>query len=182
MTIPGGSGKMLFDDIRLERSTPAAANLLINGGFEDGVLDPWYLIDNTGGGATAEVVADDPAEGNSCMHVVVPTVGANFWDVYVTQPGLAFQAGKSYTLSAWFKCKEGTLDVNIKPEHAADPWEGYNERVITITDQWVEYSVTTPVFTADTSPVSATFHIGFAPGEFCMDNVRFYEGDYTPPE
>ena len=179
-TIPGGSGKMLFDDIRLERAA-IAVNLLTNGGFEDGVLDPWYIYDNTGGGATAEVVADDPVEGSSCLHVVVPTVNANFWDVGLGQGGYVFEAGKNYTISAFFKCKEGTLDINFKPEHAADPWEGYNEQVITITDQWMEYSVTTPVFSAETSPASTTFHIGFAAGEFWLDNVRFYEGDYVLP-
>jgi len=179
-TIPGGSGKMFFDDIRLERAVQAV-NLLTNGGFEDGVLDPWYIYDNIDG-ATAEVVPDDPEEGSSCLHVVVPTIGANFWDVGLSQPGYVFEAGKNYTISAFFKCKEGTLDINFKPEHAADPWEGYGEQVITITDQWVEYSVTTPVFTVDTSPASATFHIGFAAGEFWLDNVRFYEGDYVLPE
>ena len=181
--VAGGSGKMYFDDITVGNPVPAREieNLLVNGGFEDGVLEPWYIADNTGGGATAVVVGDDPVEGNSCLHVVVPTVGANFWDVHVVQPGFIFKAGKKYTLSAWFKCKEGTLDVNIKPEHAADPWEGYNERVITMTDQWAEYSVTTPVFAVDTSPGSTTFHVGFAAGEFWMDDVKFYEGDPPPP-
>jgi len=178
-TIPGGSGKMLFDNIRLERSAPAV-NLLTNGGFEDGVLDPWNIYDNTEGGATAEAVGDDPVEGSSCLHVVVPTAGANFWDVGLSQPGLVFEAGKNYTVSAFFKCKEGTLDINVKPEHAADPWEGYGDQVITITDQWTEYSVTTPVFDTDTSPGSITFHIGFATAEFWLDNVRLYEGDYAP--
>jgi hypothetical protein len=180
-TIPGGSGKMFFDDIRLERGA-SAVNLLTNGGFEDGIPDPWYIADNTGGGATIEIVGDDPVEGSSCLHVVVPTAGANFWDVHISQPGYVYEAGKSYTLSAFFKCSEGTLDVNMKPEHGADPWEGYGEQVITITDQWVEYSVTTPVFNTEVSPGTITFHTGFTPGEFWMDNVRFYEGDYTPPE
>ena len=45
-----------------------------------------------------------------------------------------------------------------------------------------EYSVTTPVFTEDVSPASITFHIAFAAGEFWVDGVRFYEGDYVPPE
>ena len=180
-TIPGGSGKMFFDDIRLERAAPAV-NLLTNGGFEDGVLDPWYITDNTGGGATAEVVGDDPVEGSSCLHVVVPTPGANFWDVHISQPGYVFEAGKSYTLSAFFKCKEGTLDINFKPERGADPWEGYGDQVITITDQWVEYSITTPVISANVDPATITFHIGFATAEIWVDNVRFYEGDYVPPE
>jgi hypothetical protein len=180
-TIPGGSGKMFFDDVRLERGAQAV-NLMTNGGFEDGVLDPWYIADNTGGGATAEVVGDDPVEGSSCLHVVVPTAGVNFWDVHVSQPGFVFEVGKSYTLSAFFKCKEGTLDVNFKPERGVDPWEGYGDQVITITDQWVEYNVTTPVISANVDPATITFHVGFAADELWMDNVRFYEGDYTPPE
>jgi hypothetical protein len=181
MTVPGGSGKMYFDDIRLERASQAV-NLLVNGGFEDGVIDPWYIYDNIDG-ATADVVTDDPEEGSSCLHVVVPEIGANFWDVGISQPGLVFEAGKHYTLSAFFKCSEGTtLDINFKPEHSAGSYEGYGEQVITITDQWAEYSVTTPDFTADVSPANATFHVGFAPAEFWMDNVRFYEGDYAPPK
>jgi hypothetical protein len=181
-TVPGGSGKMYFDDIRLERTAAPAVNLMINGGFEDGIPDPWRIYDNTGGGATMEVVSDDSVEGSSSLHVVVPTAGANFWDVGLSQDGFVFEAGKSYTLSAFFKCSEGTLDVNFKPEHAAGSYEGYGEQVITITDQWVEYSVTTPVITADVDPATITFHIGFAAGELWVDNVRFYEGDYVPPE
>jgi hypothetical protein len=179
-TVPGGTGKMFFDDIRLERAAEVD-NMLTNGGFEDGVLDPWYIYDNINE-ATAEVVADDPVEGNSCLHVVVPEIGANFYDVGLSQPGYVFEAGKNYTLSAFFKCSEGTLDINFKPEHAAGSYEGYGEQVITITNQWVEYSVTTPVLSADVDPASATFHIGFATGEFWVDNVRLYEGDYVPPE
>jgi hypothetical protein len=128
------------------------------------------------------VVTDDPIEGSSCLHVVVPEIGANFWDVGLSQPGYVFEAGKNYTLSAFMKCAQGTLDVNFKPEHAADPWEGYGEQVITITDQWTEYSVTTPVIAADVDPATITFHIGFAAGEIWVDNVRFYEGDYQPPQ
>ncbi len=125
---------------------------------------------------------DDVVEGNYSLHIVVPTAGANFWDVGLQNSGHVFEAGKNYTLSAFMKCKEGTLDVNFKPERAADPWEPYGDQVITITDQWVEYSVTTPVIDTPVDPASITFHIGFAPGEIWVDNVRFYEGDYTPPE
>jgi len=182
-TIPGGSGKMIFDDIRLERAREGGGvNLLTNGGFEDGVPDPWTMYDNTGSASIIEVVGDDPVEGNFCLHIVVPTAGVNFWDVGLQNAGHVFEAGKNYTLSAFFKCAQGTLDVNFKPERAADPWEGYGDQVITITDQWVEYSVTTPVITSDVDPASITFHIGFAPGEIWVDNVRFYEGDYAPPE
>ncbi|MHC4206377.1 MAG: carbohydrate binding domain-containing protein, partial [Planctomycetota bacterium] len=181
--ITGGSGKMYFDDIMVGNPVPEreVKNLLVNGGFENGVLDPWYIYDDNGD-ATAEVVGDDPVEGSSSLHVVVPTAGANFYNVGLVQPGLIMEAGKKYTLSAFVKCSEGTLDISFKPEHAAAPYEGYGDQVITVTDQWAEYSVTTPVIGADVDPAATTFHIGFTPGEFWMDNVRFYEGDYTPPE
>jgi len=182
-TVAGGSGKMYFDDIRLERSSESAGvNLLTNGGFEDGVTDPWTMYDNTGSASVLEVVTDDVVEGNYSLHVVVPTAGANFWDVGLQNAGHVFEAGKNYTLSAFMKCAQGTLDVNFKPERAADPYEGYGDQVITITDQWTEYSITTPVIAADVDPASITFHIGFAAGEIWVDNVRFYEGDYTPSE
>ncbi|MHC4206429.1 MAG: carbohydrate binding domain-containing protein, partial [Planctomycetota bacterium] len=182
-TVPGGSGKMFFDDIRLERATEGGGvNLLTNGGFEDGIPDPWRIYDNTGSDSIMEVVGDDVVEGSSSLHIVVPTAGAVSWDVGLSQDGFVFEAGKNYTLSAFIKCKEGTLDVNFKPERAADPWEGYGSQVMTITDQWVEYSISTPVIAAEVDPATITFHIGFAPGEIWLDNVRFYEGDYVPPE
>ena len=187
-----GAGVLYIDDIRVG-TKPAqreVVNLLINGGFEDGVLDPWYLADNTGAGATTEIVQElvgaavpeDPVEGDSCLHVVVPAAGANFWDVHLSQPGFVFEAGKRYTLSGFFKCKEGTLDVNFKPELGVDPWSGYGEQTITITDEWAEYHVTTPVFGQDTSPGTITFHCGFAAAEFWADDVRFYEGTYVAPD
>jgi hypothetical protein len=154
-------------------------NILVNGGFEDGVSDPW----GTYGGATTEVVDkldgaavdEDPIEGNFCLHVAVAAPGANWWDLGLEQSGYVFENGKKYTLSAFLKCKEGTLDINFKPERGADPWEGYGDQVFTMTDTWAEYSVTTPVIAAEVSPASITFHIGFAAAEFWVDDVRFVE-------
>jgi hypothetical protein len=186
---PGGSGKMYFDDIRVGHPVPVPEqieNILANGGFEDGVIEPWGFW----GDATAEVVTElvgaavpeAPIEGDSCLHITVNSAGANDWDYGLNQGGHVFEAGKKYTVSAFLKCKEGALDIRLKPERGADPWEGYGEQVFTMTDQWAEYSVTTPVFTEDVSPASITFHIAFAAGDFWVDGVRFYEGDYVPPD
>ena len=167
-------------------SSHAQENLLANGGFEDGVLAPW----STYGNVTTEVVkqlvgaavSEGPIEGDYCLHLVVPVAGANFWDAGLQHTGHVFQAGKKYTLSAFCKCKQGTLTINFKPELAQNPWTGYGERSFTMTDEWVEYSITTPVFTTDVSPTNITFHIAYTAGDFWMDCVRFYEGDYVPPE
>jgi len=167
------------DEVSELTALGAPANILANGGFEDGVADPW----STYGDATLEVVQelvgaavpDVPIEGSSCLHVVVGSAGANFWDAGLQHAGHVFEAGKQYTLSAFLKCSQGTLDINFKPELAEDPWSGYGEQSFTMTDQWAEYSVTTPVFDADVSPGCITFHIAYAAADFWIDDVRFVE-------
>jgi carbohydrate binding protein with CBM4/9 domain/F5/8 type C domain-containing protein len=175
----GGGGTIFVDDIGYGRQAPEPAyeNLLANGGFEDGVLDPW----NTYGDVTAEVVSDEAIEGGSSLHITVNSAGANFWDSGLQHTGHVFEAGKQYTLSAFVKCSAGTLDINFKPELAADPWSGFGDQVFTMTDEWTEFSVTTPVFETDASPAAITFHIGFAAADFWIDGVRFYEGEYVAP-
>ena len=160
-------------------------NYFPNGGFEDGILDPWYIY----GGATAEVVdelvgaaiAEGPIEGDLCLHVRVPEANPNWWEIGLVPSGAVFEKGKKYTVSAFLKCKQGTFQVDFKPQKGEDPWTGYSQQTFTITDEWVEYSVTTPVFTENVTPAGVTFHIGFAVGEFWIDGVRFYEGDYVAP-
>lgn len=167
----------VIDTVLVPTRLPAE-NLLANGGFEDGVTDPW----NTYGDATMEVVSEGAIEGTSCLHVTVNSAGANFWDAGLQHTGHVFEAGKQYTLSAFLRAGEGTMDINFKPELAADPWSGFGDQVFTMTDEWVEYSVTTPVLDGDVDPAAITFHIAFTAGDFYIDDVKFYEGEYVPTE
>ena len=173
----------LLDSVSVVKVAPAPAPepepepgpepelVFLNGGFEDGVPDPW----STYGDASLEVVQEDPVEGAYCLHVTVNSAGANFWDAGLQNSGHVFVAGKSYTLSAFVKAKEGTMDINFKPERAADPWEGYGEQVFTMTEEWTECTVNTGVIPETVDPASITFHIAFTAGEFYMDDVRFTE-------
>jgi len=168
-------------------------NELTNGGFEEGPsmpLDTWAAGTwNVYGTHTIAVVSElrgaavpeAPIEGKYCLHITVPAAGANFWDVGLQHVGHTFKKGKKYTLSVFLKCKSGTLRVNLKAELGEGPRTGYGERQVTMTDKWAEYSTTTPVFAADTTSGTFIFHIAFAAGDFWVDNVRWYEGDYVPP-
>jgi hypothetical protein len=168
-------------------------DILLNGDFEEGPsmpLNTWAAGTwNVYGGHTVAVVSElvgaavpePPVEGKYCLHVTVPAAGANFWDVGVKYPGLVFEQGKKYTLSVFLKCKSGTLQANLKPELDGDPYTGYGEQQVTMTDTWAEYSLTTPVFTTTVTPAALTFHVAYTAGEFWVDGVRWYEGDYVPP-
>jgi hypothetical protein len=176
---PATANSMQIAEIELLGVITEPPSLLANGGFESGKIEPYSIY----GTATSEVVTacvgaavpEGPIEGKYCLHVVVPAAGANFWDVGMTDGSQVFQAGKKYKFSAWIKCKSGTLQVNMKPERGADPWEGYNDKVVTATDKWQEFSTTTGVIPAEVKPASPTFHLGFAPGDFWMDNIKLQE-------
>ncbi len=176
----------ILDDVRIynqalsvDEISQLAGNILVNGGFENGVVEPW----STYGDVTAEVVQElvgaavpeAPIEGSSCLHVVVAEAGANFWDSGLQHAGHVFEAGKQYTLSAFLKCSQGTLDINFKLEIGQDPWTGYGDQAFTMTEEWTEFSITTPVFDEDVSPACITFHIGYAVADFWIDGVKFVE-------
>jgi len=160
-------------------------NMLPNGGFETGSVAPYGHY----GAGSVEVVTDcvgaavpeGPIEGDYCLHVVIPGGATNFWDSGMTDGSFTFEAGQKYTFCAFVKSKEGELQINFKPERAQDPWEGYGEQVFTMTEEWQEFHVTTPVFTETITPASPTFHYSFTAQDFWIDAVRLYEGDYVPP-
>ncbi len=151
-------------------------NLLLNGGFEDGVLDPWTTYGNT-----FDVVMEDPIEGNYCVRTDIAQPGANFWDVFFKYPGLVFENGKHYTFAAFLRCDSGEQQIMLKPELDQAPNTGYGAETVTITDQWQEYYVTTPVFTGNVTPADVVFLMAYDAGTVWIDNVRLFEGDYVPP-
>lgn len=161
-------------------------NLLENGGFEDGVMAPWSTYGDVATEVVTELeeanVPEDPIEGDFALHITVFSKGANFWDSGLQHAGHIFEGGVKYTLSAFLKCGEDTLQINFKPELGQDPWPGYGEKAFTMTEEWQEFSTTTPVFAADVDPATITFHIAYDISHFWIDGVRFYEGDYVPPD
>lgn len=154
------------------------ANLMQNGGFEDGVLAPWSIY---GTNVTSEIMNSGAVEGRNCLKIIT-VKGANFWDAGLQHNAgkYTFQKDKKYTLAIFLK-SPNKLKINFKPELGADPWTGYGSKEFTMTDSWVEYSITTPVFADDVAPGTITFHIAYDVGEIYADGGRFFEGDYVAP-
>jgi len=161
-------------------------NLISNGDFETGTNAGWNFYGNMTYEAVTECVdaaiPESVIQGQYCMHIVIPAAGAGPHEVGISRGEYTFEAGKKYTVSCFIKCKSGTLDFRIKPEHAAAPWEAYNMQTFTATEKWQEFYTTTDVFTENITPASPSFHLAFAAGDFWMDDIKMYEGDYVESE
>jgi hypothetical protein len=152
---------LLIGFIGINSGRAQVENLYLNGGFENGTMAPF----TTYGDVTTEVVTEltgaavpeDPVEGSYALHITVNSITANFWDAGLqNREHNIFEQGKKYTLSAFLKCSSGTLDINFKPELDGDPWTGYGEQSFTMTEEWQEFSITTPIMTQDVNPAEAT--------------------------
>ena len=61
--------------------------------------------------------------------------------------------------------------------HRADPWTGYANEAITITDEWTEYWAPVNI-TADDDLVGIYVELRDTPSLVWFDHFRFYEGEY----
>lgn len=153
----------------------AQDNLLTNPDFEAGNADPFTAY----GDITLSIDNTEVHGGDNALFVDVNSVPANPWDsgIKYTQD-VAFTQGTEYTWALFMK-GEAPRVVNMKPELDADPFTGYGETAQNITTDWEEYHVTfTP--DANVAPASLTLHTGASDIGFWVDDVRFYEGPFTP--
>lgn len=156
-------------------STHAQTNLAKNGGFEDGKPDPFV----TYGAAVLSVDNAEKFAGNASLHVDVTAQGANFWDSGLQyNTDVTFKGGTQYTWAAFMKAASARR-INMKPELAQDPWTGYGEKQQDVTTEWKEYYVEF-LPAAEVNPASLTMHIAEVAVPFWVDEVRWYEGNYTP--
>jgi serine phosphatase RsbU (regulator of sigma subunit)/ligand-binding sensor domain-containing protein len=148
---------------------------LISSDFTAGVvIDPGWSIRR----ATAEVVQEGASAGRYCLRIAT-TKGENSWDGSMSHRAHVLRKGKVYTLAAYLRSPD-RLRINLSLRLAEEPWTGYGGQSFTMTDTWQEYHVTTPPMPEDVSPARFYFHFAYDTGEFYIDSVRFYEGEYVP--
>lgn len=169
-------GELVFDNPNEPNNSK---NLIINGGFEDGVPDPWYPYAPNEAVIDTEVINKEAIEGKRCLHVTVSKIGKNFWEVALIQyPSCIFKKGKVYTLSAYLKSSSNS-QISYILQLGQEPWTSYCESKFIMTDTWHQYYITTPPMPEDVQSMEVVFAFGYDIGEFWIDDVRFYEGQYT---
>ncbi len=161
------------------------SNLLLNGGFESGLTD-WSFIVNNDGQAQATISLDTTSfvEGKASAHIDVISVGTADWHVDLEQPGVSLAAGQSYQLTFWARADQPRV-INLNSQGGAPNYPNYGlSSQIAIGTLWKMYSAS---FVA---PVTATdgriqFFVGDVAGNVWIDGVQLtqvsgiYRRDFT---
>ena len=181
-----GSGLVVADEIE---------NLMDNGGYEDGTQAPWAIggsiRDGGGVGATMEVVdklkgaeiPEDPIEGDLCLRVEVEkgAASASAVQFMTANHPEAYEKGEIYTLSAFIKSDDNMqfhLLISGGSEDGFQP--SFRSETFTTTNTWQEYHLTTDPMAIRPQATRAKFFVGYGPGEFWIDDIKVYLGEYVP--
>jgi len=142
---------------------------LTNGGFEDGVDQPWQLFLGPGAAAT---LAADPAEagaGASSARIDITSGSLAYAGISLRQAGLSLEPGQQYALTVSMR-STAIRDVRVRIASSASAQ--YFGRIVSATPQW---SSQTFVFTAGVGDPNAVLELdlGRAEATTWFDGVSF---------
>jgi hypothetical protein len=140
-----------------------------NGGFEDGVDQPWQLFLGPGAAAT---LAADPAEagaGASSARIDITSGSLAYAGISLRQAGLSLEPGQQYALTVSMR---STAIRDIRVRIASSAGAQYFGRIVSATPQW---SSQTFVFTAGVGDSDAVLELdlGRAEATTWYDGVSF---------
>ena len=162
-------------------AAPTEVNLVQNGDFETGEIEPW-ATPNPGAGIT--VVADAKYAGSHGLQAIAGT-GTNEWDLQFQTPELIIDAAKTYTMSFWIKSdSEGKGRISFAGLSNNYPWINWDSSsegaraLFTTSSVWQQISFDIP---EKVSKIKLSFDLGKVPGvTYFVDNVKLVEKSEAP--
>ncbi|MGD0047522.1 MAG: LamG-like jellyroll fold domain-containing protein [Bryobacteraceae bacterium] len=164
----------------------SSQNLLVNGGFENGLTNWSFNLTNDGQvQATVALDSTIAAEGNNSAHIDVVSAGTAVWHVDLEQDGVSLVAGTSYQLQFWARADQPRT-ITVNSQGGAPNWPNYGLNAqIAIDTSWGLYSAS---FIAPTTATDGRiqFWVGDVAGNVWIDGVQLlqalpvvYRRDFT---
>jgi hypothetical protein len=148
---------------------PTGDEQVINGGFEEGVGQPWGLF--LGGGAAATLTADTakPGAGTMSARVDITSGSDAYSGISLRQAGLELEAGRLYTLSVAVRAASAR---EIRVRVASTTGASYLNRVAQVGTAWSTVAIT---FTAGVGDPNAVLELDLGRGNAAtvFDAVSF---------
>jgi endoglucanase len=141
---------------------------LLNGTFDSGGADPWWVGANVAAGVS---------DGRWCLDVTGGTV--NPWDAIVGQSLVPLELGKAYTFAFEASAEPG-VSVQTTVQENVEPFTATLATRVTLTSepQAFSFDFTSSVGTVDGA---VTFQVGGNPADarICLDNISLTGGEQT---
>jgi hypothetical protein len=156
-------------------TTPAGAEMLVNGSFTAATVAPWLLEQHETAVAAASITSDGPNSQKS-IRIDISAVSSAGWHVQLGQGGLRLDTNKAYTLSFWAKASAGRT-INVAVSQAHDPWAnlGFSSS-ISLTTSWQQFTDTITVSAADTNGRVIFSNMGLQTGSVWISGVSLKPG------
>jgi endoglucanase len=141
---------------------------LLNGGFDSGGADPWWVGANVAGAV---------AGGRWCLAVTGGTV--NPWDAIVGQNEVPLELGKDYTFSFTASAEPG-VSIQTTVQQGTDPFTAALVQRVALTSAPQTFSFDFTAAVGDPRG-QVTFQLGgnAASGQVCLDDVSLVGGEQT---
>jgi hypothetical protein len=154
-------------------------NLLANGGFESGLNNWAFWVDNDGKGqATVAVEPSNPAPGyRNSAHVTVTSAATMNWHIDLEQDNLPLTAGVEYQVQFWARADAPRVITIFSQGGAPDyPYYGLSAQ-ISIGTAWKLYSVSFEALST-AHDARLEFWFGQQAGNYWLSGVQLFK---APP-
>ncbi len=163
---------------RVELPGDPSPDLIVNGGFEQPITDPWQLRVSTGCTARLSRQTNDAPAGAACARVDITATTGTDWHVALVQDQRAFRKGVDYDVRFRARSSAGR-SFTLSAQKNSPDWRSYGlSQRVWLTQQWQPYTVS---FTAAETVNDARlqFFLGANVGTVWIDDVRVTE---HPPD
>ena len=153
----------------------AGANLLTNGGFENG-LSGWSFFVDDDGQASATLTLDSSvaAEGNASAHIDVTSADSYSWQVNLFQTSLPVTAGANYQAQFWAR-SDTPRAITVDIESANPPYTNYGlSSQASLGPTWTLNTLTF-VSSATATDGTLQFDVGDVAGNVWIDGVQLFQ-------
>jgi|GEM_PF-424100 len=146
-------------------------NLIPNGDFETGSVDPWFGWDSAERGVTAK----NQGYGNTgyALYLTCTAAGGNPWDSQTVMDfGSAFEDGETYVLSFVAKASEESTIAMYLQETASYGQDAFGGEgnTFTITTDWTEFTAEITMSAGDRNRMC--IHHGYLASTVYIDNLK----------
>lgn len=137
----------------------------------------WQVQSNLVQHLYGAMIPDGPVQGQSCMQLNVDQIRSQPWDAqyWHTLPAslLPLKQGERYTMSAYFKTRQGTMEFDFMIERGQSPWGRAINQRITVGEEWELIKLSSEDLAEDFSPGVINLHLGQTTGVLWMDDFKF---------